>query len=334
MDFEYLYRNAHLFFKHEYAKVYLVETSDRQYIMKDRTSNEYEYAIGCIINTIRHPNLVKTVGIHKTYLFTKKVSGMTFSKFHTLKLDKSKKLLLLRHVILALVDIQGRLAFTHYDLHSKNIIIEKHDNYEEYVYNCYGTDYAIRSPFRFKFIDYNRSYIEGMENKWTESNFIALITGQVPNVFDPFYDMALFYQEWVYHYRERNILADTIVLENKFLVHSSPKKHVHNMSYGISYDIVIYGREYNPHWIKLIDNPMIDDLLINDQYYNTISSSKRTLNEFSTYLFSFNEQSFKQNLVPLQMEFAAVMKKEKEQNIARRIHSPEALFDALMNMTN
>jgi hypothetical protein len=104
-------------------------------------------------------------------------------------LESTERTNLILHVCLAISHIQTTIAWTHYDLHAQNIMVQISQP-KRFTYNSYGTARSILSRYDIKFIDFDSSHIAGMTPKWIALSNVAVECGIVPQVFDDFADYA------------------------------------------------------------------------------------------------------------------------------------------------
>lgn len=123
-----------------------------------------EFAVGRLANKYNSPFLVKTIGYFEnngaSYIITEYVQGVALSKV------KSRSFYISLFNIIK--ELQGIMEFTHYDLHSDNVMIQPDGS--------------------IKIIDLARSHIKGIGSMFAESGIIDSAT--TPGIFDPIFDYA------------------------------------------------------------------------------------------------------------------------------------------------
>src|SRR5699024_1716601 len=92
------------------------------------------------------------------YIIYEKINGIVLSEFI---IDKDEEVILniLTQLILALGVAYEKYEFTHYDLHSNNIIVRELDEEVEIKYTIEGKDYFVVTKYIPTIIDYGRSFI-------------------------------------------------------------------------------------------------------------------------------------------------------------------------------
>lgn len=350
IDPKQIYENARLLSKQDEGSVYLTVVSNwgKEFILKERRGdNSHEFLVGSKIAKTKHPNFANVImyfacpcsWLQKdvSFILMEQVPGVSLEKhYNDSKLNGDTGLILLRHVILALVDLQGRIPFTHYDLHSENIIITELDSEEVSTYTCFGKEYTISSPFRFKIIDYGYSYIEGVERTWCECNGSVLFSGGIPNVYDSFFDLAYFFYVICNAYSYRGTDIFDLMEKNSFV----PRVLSENY---FEYQYIYRGREFNPEWYSLITSPTLTTIndYANNLYYINPKTDPRTLKEFEDEATNIlqsmsprNEERNKPIIMDLKKQLAGVMKGEKERKMAKRTVTTQQFFNKILEFTN
>lgn len=164
---DYLFNvDFYLLSKQEDCNIYHYPTLN--IVVKEKISHislKREFDIGLIANSYNNHHIVKTLGYfedqEKSYLVTQYVQGELLA-------DKQDYNKYYKKVLEIIKELQEVMDFTHYDPHMFNIIIEPNDN--------------------IVFIDLSRSYIKGIESRYTEIEIIDSAT--TPGVFDPMFDFG------------------------------------------------------------------------------------------------------------------------------------------------
>lgn len=166
----------------------------------------HEFNIGCKLNTLNNPHLIKYLAYiecpcefykdKSSFILMEYVEGEPLHKLDV-KLSFEENALLYKHIILILADIQSNIQFTHYDLHSNNIIVNISDM-KFYEYNCFNTRYLIRSPYEIKLIDFGSSHVKGVNNTWVDINIASMENGIIPSIYDDFYDLSTIICNFIY----------------------------------------------------------------------------------------------------------------------------------------
>ena len=242
------------------SDVYLSE--NEKYIFKVQERSEIlirEFKVGLQLNKIDSPYLTQYYcygeGVNRNRPFAlivmEYVKGQSY--YDTMeKLNLMEKKILTKHVIYILAELNS-IKFTHYDLHGDNIIVEM-GPLTDYSFKCFGKEYAMQSYYRIKFIDYDLSYVDGIEPLWLRDiDPKTIITGCVSDLYDDFYDLAYFLT--CYCIFEKIINHDLINLIKT------------NSFYAYTLDepldkIFEYGRELYPEWAILgkdLYRPLFDN---------------------------------------------------------------------------
>lgn len=166
-----------------------------KYVVKERKDCsgclEYEYKVGCLLNKLHHPNLVETHYYYNQdgsdYLYLSPAIGQTLNTYYMTLTKNSQMRLLLKHIFYIIRELQILCDFTHYDLHSENILVSSG---EPVKYNYAGVGEII-SPYRIKFIDYGTVHVDGMKSMNREGFLGQLDYGMSSGIFDPLYDFLL-----------------------------------------------------------------------------------------------------------------------------------------------
>ena len=364
LDLKGIFMNSKVVSEQPEGIVYLtaVTSLGKQYILKRRNQalNEsmHEFRIGIELSKISHPNLAKTYMYFQcpcdwlnepaSFIMMEHVVGMDYSKFRqTLTPDERK--LLFRHLCMIVADIQSKIKFTHYDLHTGNILVSLGPE-QLLTYSCYGQTYTIVSPFQIKILDYGTSYVENISDDWVEINVNTVFNGAVPNVYDDFFDMA--YITAVYMHNE-NIIhpgINALLTSNSFIPYTGQE--------GWTVDQIYYvGREKNPGWITILVEGIS---FITDTFYtNPIPMRKSIdvffsdlLDDFASYFklrdvrtiegqkelqrwldANTDNPVVKEKILKYQREYGGVMAFNKLNNIRKRTVSVKDLFNEIINLT-
>jgi len=176
-----------------FGETLLFKADDKVFVGKVPKSEEgsviYEFLIGLCVNRLRHSlnNFVFTFGIFNindqddVLLIENVKPGKTFSNLIQETTNMSE-LFFLSHLVqllLALQIAQDELDFTHYDLHSNNVLMEEIDccdvdKGEEviYAYEYKGIVYYLPTTYNVKVIDYGNSYVK--RDCVNNSNFLKI----------------------------------------------------------------------------------------------------------------------------------------------------------------
>lgn len=329
-------------------------TDVRKGLIAKKSQTNHGYLVGNILNKINHPNLVRTIAYVDDYHIMELAPGRPYSNIQK-SMTKDEKRLVTLQSIMAIADIQNYIKFTHYDLHLGNIMVNRTNIITRYKYKCYGVNYEILSPFEIKFIDYDMSYVEGLHDDWIYITFQSLINGVVPNVYDDFCDIATIISMHML------IGGDSIPLIFNILKMNGFNANPNNL--------FLPGREHNPEWKEITYS--YSNLFIMDRYYNNNNIIKRTLSQFTIDTFrdvgellgnkidyftksgaisnsKFISNSFKEDarwniteimlavtydatVTKIRKDFAAVMKYNKLQRIAKRTITAYELFGIIVS---
>jgi hypothetical protein len=100
---------------------------------------------------------------------------------------------LIKQVLLAIMIAQKKQNFTHYDLHSNNILIQKCDTETVFQYIIDGVTYTVPTyGFYPVIIDFGFSHSSNLEEKSLYSPLAHTDIGFIPSYFDKFTDCKLF----------------------------------------------------------------------------------------------------------------------------------------------
>lgn len=227
-----LYDNIILLSKQDEGEVYYTIKGGEKYILKKRYKCSecllHEFNVGCKLNEINSPHLIKYLAYIPCYckfniLSTdedKKSSFilMEYAEGKTLKLlykeiNEHDFILIVYHILLIIADLQSKIKFTHYDLHFNNIIVNTTMNKKIYKYNCFGNEYSIETSYEIKIIDFGSSYVCDVLNDWVDVNINSAINGVVPSVYDNFYDICYLVNYFLQYIKIRNEKYNLIIDE-------------------------------------------------------------------------------------------------------------------------
>lgn len=366
LDLKTIFLNSQQLSQQDEGTVYLtaITSLGERYILKRRNVNLqetiHEFNVGIELSKIKHQNLINTymyfqcpcdwLNSPASFILMEYAPGVTLHRLRQ-DLTEGERKLLIRQLCMIIPDIQSKIKFTHYDLHSNNILISMGE-IQEFSYNCYGQTLQINSPFKIKIIDYGTSYVEGVVDDWVEINPNTVFTGAVPNVYDDFFDLA--YVISVYLHQEEIIQPEinSLLEANSFVPYKGEKGWtVDNGRYYI-------GRERNPEWINIIVEGLS---FITDRFYNNPVPIRKNIedigdeafDDFGRYfklrnLHTLQDQIKLQSLIednrnnPIvqtkllkyQREYGGVMAYQKLLKISRRKVTAKALFLEIMKLTN
>ena len=131
--------------------------------------------------------------IKKNVILEEYVKGEKLYK-HIKSRDNDVVLSSIKQTLSAIAIAQEKSKFSHYDLHSDNIILEKCDPDDVYFY-IFGENKHIVVPtfgFKSKIIDYGFSYIDSMDNQFFTGSFGHTDIGFMGDRFDWVADPKLF----------------------------------------------------------------------------------------------------------------------------------------------
>jgi serine/threonine protein kinase len=176
-----------------FGKTLLFKADDKVFVGKVPKSEEgsviYEFLVGLCMNTLRHSmnNFVFTFGIfnnsdQEDVLLIESVKpGKTFAKLIA-EMENMTEIFFLSHfvqILIALQIAQDSVDFTHYDLHSENVLIEEIDccdveKGEEvvYVFEYGNIKYGLPTTYNMKIIDFGNSYVK--RDCVNNSNFLKI----------------------------------------------------------------------------------------------------------------------------------------------------------------
>jgi len=346
--FQQLFQTEHeeLLLTNDEVEIYRVVIRGEVYILKrKKESCLHEFLVG---SGLKHENTIQTIANYQNQghfdLILEVAVGIPYSELLE-KLSLFEKNLFIRHLSLIICDIQGKIKFTHYDLHTKNIIV--HMNTPQlYTYTCFGKVYPLISPFQIKLIDYESSYLEGVRDTWVTINNSSVMCGMVPSVFDDFFDLAFVVTWHLYDTKTVSTKVNQLLLQNSFIPYDP------DLELPERWDKSSFlGREYNPNWERVL---YTSTDFITDYYYNTPVPINMTIDDFlDKVLIVFgkeinispytsqgqvdisihvnqNEDSVKNLLLRYRRDYGGVIKFQKERNIKRRTVSPKMLLETVL----
>ncbi len=197
IKFEVLYKNRSLLVKQKEGEVYLTSDNDKKYVLKKRDicskCLRHEFSIGSKLNTLNNIHLVRYIAYiphvdGSSFVLMEYAEGTPLASLYK-NLPPIDTIFIFYHIILILADLQGKIKFTHYDLHMDNIIVKVGIN-RRYAYKCFGKEYKILSPYEIKIIDFGNAYCEGVKDDWVDVNVPSIVHGMIPSVYDDFYDIC------------------------------------------------------------------------------------------------------------------------------------------------
>ena len=260
----------------------------------------------------------------KSLIVMEHAQGNTISSFIN-KLTINDIRIYHRHLMMIIAYIQSRIPYTHYDLHSGNVLVEYSPNIEkEYSYSCFGKDYSIVSKFGIKLIDYETNYIEGLSDERVNLDAMKIYCGMVPNVFDPFYDLAFVGNLYFWTLNIYDIQFANMLNMNSFVPYSPYSKIEDYKINGF-----FIGREKNPDWRDIL---LYEFDFITNTYYTSRESCPKTVKEFLSDVILSPPKS-PNELFKLKKLYGSVIKYNKEKNIRNRKYSGQMIFEYFMLIT-
>lgn len=186
------------------------------YVIKERVTNAYEgdvcnecvrreVEVGLIANKYNTQYLVKTIGYFErmvkgktvSYVITEYIKGIGLYEALSKGTGIRSIYKLLIYIILYLQEIMN---FTHYDLHSGNVILVDLGKISRHSFSFNGENKYVDSRYTIKIIDLGRTYVKGIKSSWVETNVIDSAT--TPGVYDPLFDLARVASDINYIYEE------------------------------------------------------------------------------------------------------------------------------------
>jgi len=213
MDLDELLSNAVLLAKQKEGEVYKVSYEEKDYVLKKRRSwpgcLEHEYRIGKALDTFRLPFFGQTYE-HKVYpeydlLLLDYLPGMTLTNLMYSGTVSHRVIAhIISEVLMIILHIQNLIAYTHYDLHCGNIIVEKRATPEIISYNFFGREHLIESHHKIWIIDHGVSHLQDIKEGVFEGNMGTIMAGAIPSVFDELFDLSVITMGYCYSYQRPN----------------------------------------------------------------------------------------------------------------------------------
>lgn len=208
-------------------------------------------------------------------------------------------------VIYQLLELQYLSEFTHYDLHSSNVILIK-GPYKETVYQISQEETVkVISPWTVTFIDFETSRIKGVEEGVIALHVGHLYAGVVPPVFDSIYDITKVITCFLYDvYDYKHFPKTCTILKDMHI-------------YGHSANLIIghtIGSEYHPSY-SLYDNGMCP-MWKNFLYVKASEVTSWTIN----YRQFYTGKEFTMNAIAMKQEAMAERKHTRDEVVATFLH--------------
>jgi len=200
------YNNIRFFCKQKNTKLYKAEDKNNDTVMIKEGNYLYnEYKIGCILNTVKSEHIVKTLDFFTDDTYDYIVTEFIYDAINLYKVfredDMNLSKILCIHSIYALLDIQNKIEFTHYDFHADNIIIIRLEEKKTFTYTYKNITVSIDNEYMPIFIDFQYSYIEGIKDLWYFVPISGLYNGIIPSVFDNLYDIIVLISCYCNYYK-------------------------------------------------------------------------------------------------------------------------------------
>ena len=188
------------------GEIYLAKVYGKSVVVKTSYKLEcliYEFLVGEQVNSLHSKNFPETLGIYllpnkdriKPYeeyiphLLLEYVQGKTLDNY--IHMSENSLLLVFYQLICILQLAQEQIEFTHYDLHSGNIIIEKSHIPVTLEYNLKRGKKILKTKTIVHIIDFGYSHVKlpvVPKNCLVCLRRLMLDIGIVPSVFDPLGD--------------------------------------------------------------------------------------------------------------------------------------------------
>ena len=150
-------------------------------------------------------DLMSPKPIYKTTLFEEYIHGSKLGSHIDNKSSLASIFSAIKQTIIAVAIAQAKTRFTHYDLHSDNVIMTKCDSNKVFLYTLQGekgeeVSFAIPSNgHQAKIIDFGFSYIDVSERSNLTTSLFHTDVGYTSTIFDWVTDAKIFLISTVYH---------------------------------------------------------------------------------------------------------------------------------------
>lgn len=338
------------------AVIYLtpeMPSGEKYIIKKDDTTIPliHEYRVGDKLNTIHHPNLIKTILLLRCpnwdsesyFLVLSLAKGKNLNSLYG-GLEESERHKIVMQLCMIISNISRLIKFTHYDLHFNNIMIDV-GQMQHCQYSCYGDTYSIISPYDIKIIDYGLSYVEGVYDTYTNT------TGPLQNVHDDLYDLSKIISHYFLFYKSNNKIIGKEDLDKiANLINSNYPPEFKKYTFGIN---MSYWRSVSP-FISIFSNPYYNnkksipielETFVEEEVskYETYFNIKLSMNQPDKDRYSVIKNEIKKyDMVPkvanmisdTRKKLGGVMKYCAERAMDGRTLTPRELLQTFLNLTS
>lgn len=176
----------------QYKSIYFV--NDNSIIIKESLNPQHERNVGMRLNELNKDYFVRTYEsvydkeTNKHFLINEFAKGINlYDYLFKCNYKEEKEIIVL---LICMCAEMSELGITHYDLHSKNILIENLTDIHKYSFHIYGKSINIDSRIKVKIIDYEFMHIKDIPIASINIDEIGLCNGIMPFCFDPSYDIC------------------------------------------------------------------------------------------------------------------------------------------------
>lgn len=224
---------------------------------------------------------------------------------------------LIKEITCIILHLQHHYSFVHYDLHCFNIMIKNKNakEKEERKYDVFGDVITINSEYDIKLIDLEFSYNKLLNYENDIGCTLSMVDqGITLNVFDDFYDMALFICSASDTHVSHKIR--TILRENNFHYDNDDKDQ---------------GREFTGH-LKMLEE---SKLCLNSENMICLSlNNKDTTKSIEEIIEEYDKLTNPSERITTKYQrlLGSALTKEKLERINKRPHSVKDIYNEIISL--
>lgn len=169
--------------------VYISSFQDQTLVLKRLPDYDArEYQVGVALNTLAHPNIVRTLDRWRDEYGNAWLVLEYVSTGGLIPLPATTRAQVALDVTYILEDINSQRQFCTYDCHPSNYLVEPLREEREFRYKVGGEWLTVSRGYRIVLIDFEFAYLEGVTPPREYLSFKMLQLGAVPWRYDPYYD--------------------------------------------------------------------------------------------------------------------------------------------------